>query len=202
MPEEQKPEFPTYYFAYGSNMDQVRFGGRIWRMIEDDEIQHGVLEGYQLVFNKPSKCTIENCPQKVAEVNVKVAKANIQKNDSAEVATEVEGLIFTINNVKELTRLRASEGYKPSRSKKQNDYDEIKMNIKTNEGDKECFVYVACKNKSDLPVERYYFNHILKGKSVLNLKGKPLLSECYCKILDDLYADLHAKTNMHECPEY
>lgn len=192
MHEEQKPEFPKYYFAYGSNMDQVRFGGRIWRMIEDDEIQHGVLEGYQLKFNKPSKCTA--CQQPVA-------KANIKQNDSAEVSTEVEGLIFTINNVKELTRLRASEGYKPSRSKKQNDYDEIKMEIKTNEGNKECFVYVACKNKSDLPVERYYFNHILKGKSVLNRKGKPLLSESYCKILDDLYADYDEK-NMHECPEY
>ncbi len=178
------PEFPKYYFAYGSNMDQVRFGGRIWRMIEDDEIQHGVLKGYQLAFNKLSKC--KACKQPVAKANVK-----------EDASTKVEGLIFTINNVKELTRLRASEGWP-------NDYDEIKMGIKTTEGNKKCFVYVACKKKETdcLPVERHYFNHILKGKSVLNGEGKPLLSESYCKMLDDLYADLHAKTNMHECPEY
>lgn len=200
------PEFPKYYFAYGSNMDQVRFGGRIWRNIADCDIQHGVLEGYELVFNKLSECTIENCPQKVAEVNVKVAKANIQKNDS----TEVEGLIFAINNKEELKELQKREGYKPSRSKEQNHYDEEKHLIKINEGNKECFVYiackdfvyVACKDKPYLPVERYYFNHILKGKSVLNGEGKPLLSESYCKMLDDLYADLHAEKNMHECPEY
>ena len=164
-------EYPKYYFAYGSNMDWERFGVRIGRCIplDDGEIQRGVLDRYEFALNKVSQCKICHKP---------VAKANVVENFSS----TVEGIIYEIKNDTELEKLRDCEGFDKH-------YGECCRVIKTDKGDRRCFIYVAQADrvKQGLPVEKHYLNYIRKGK--------PFLSKGYYAEIESLFERIET----HQC---
>lgn len=156
-------QYPKYYFAYGSNLDSARLGGRIGRHIATHEMQHGVLKEYALALNAEGAC--EKCNTHG------VAKANVV----ACAGKAVEGIVYRIDNSTEHEKLRACEGY--HRNPRQYDERDITVQIATREIS--CFVYIACQQRANLPAEPHYLNYIRKGKN--------LFSAQYCAQLEQMF---------------
>jgi gamma-glutamylcyclotransferase (GGCT)/AIG2-like uncharacterized protein YtfP len=125
------------YFAYGSNMDFTRLNERD---ISFKFIGLGILEGYELKFNK------------IASKKNGVGFANI----ISQKGSKVEGLLFSIDNIELLDQF---EGF-PNHYKKEN----LKINYLGNLID--AIVYVASTKwvSNNLRPEREYLNRLLAAK--------------------------------------
>lgn len=166
--------YPKYYFAYGSNLDAARLGGRIGRTIQAHEMQHGVLAGYEFALSKRGKC--ERCKHNG------VAKANVvAKRDSA-----VEGVIYQIKNADEHEKLRKCEGHHLTPK----EYEECDRMINTARGAVLCFFYIAdayVMAVENMSAEKHYLNYIRHGKE--------FFSERYSKQLETRFAAIE----LHQC---
>jgi hypothetical protein len=129
------------YFAYGSNMDFTRLNERD---ISFKFIGLGILEGYELKFNK------------IASKKSGVGYANIV----SQKGSKVEGLLFSIDNIELLDQF---EGF-PNHYKKEN----LKIQYLGNLID--AIVYVASIKwvSNNLKPEREYLNRLLMAKNFLS----------------------------------
>ena len=123
----------TWYFAYGSNMDEDRIRGRGVRVIK---WMRGRLKDYRLVFNKP--CRFGGC------ANIEPSKGSI-----------VEGVLYLIPE-EDLYKLDWFEGY-PTH------YDRRVFTIETDEGSIEAWAYIAVKTRDGLKPSREYMNFLIRG---------------------------------------
>jgi gamma-glutamylcyclotransferase len=129
------------YFAYGSNMDFNRLNERD---ISFKFIGLGILEGYELKFNK------------IASKKSGVGFANIV----SQKGSKVEGLLFSIDNIELLDQF---EGF-PKHYKK----EVLKIHYLGNLID--AIVYVASIKwvSNNLKPERAYLNRLLAAKDFLS----------------------------------
>ncbi|MFA7326308.1 MAG: gamma-glutamylcyclotransferase family protein [Candidatus Kapaibacterium sp.] len=131
------------YFAYGSNMNPDRLKERVGVYYG---MEHGVLQGYKLTFNKKS-----NIPGR--------GYATIEICDDSYVA----GIIYKLSQ-KAIKILDMYEGF-PAH------YTKSYLSIETADGLKECVVYIANEDMLgvDLKPTNEYFRHIMKGWEIIDI---------------------------------
>lgn len=141
------------YFAYGSNMDELRM---INRGMTIHNKWAGKLEGYRLVFNKKS--------QKYETQ----AFGNIEADHNS----QVEGIVYEVDS---LPILDKHEGYPKH-------YNRTEMDIKIGSGFKKCWVYIAQPEWVDnnLKPSKEYLSHYLKGKDYLSKEYYEFLKSVKC----------------------
>ena len=129
------------YFAYGSNMDFKRLNER---GISFELIGGGILENYELQFNK------------IAKNKTGIGYANVVKKEGG----RVEGILFSIDNIQILDRF---EGF-PEHYLKEN------LTICFLNKRIEAIVYVATPDKivPNLMPEKAYLNRLLAAKEYLS----------------------------------
>ena len=129
------------YFAYGSNMDFKRLEER---EISFEFIGLGILENYELQFNK------------IAKNKTGIGYANVVNKQRG----KVEGLLFSIENIQILDRY---EGF-PEHYMKEN------LSICFLNERIEATVYVAAPDKigQNLMPEKAYLNRLLAAKQYLS----------------------------------
>jgi gamma-glutamylcyclotransferase (GGCT)/AIG2-like uncharacterized protein YtfP len=132
------------YFAFGSNMDKERMKKR---KANFTEMQKGIIKDWKLVFNK------------INNKKVGAGYANIIPNSGS----IVEGIIYKVDN-DAIPILDGFEGVP-------NHYQKVTMSVENT--DKElidCIVYIANPSKVDnfLKPEKWYLQHLLKGKEFLS----------------------------------
>ena len=134
----------TYYFAYGSNMDETRINKR---NVKFSEKFRGVLKNWELVFNKK------------AFDKEGVAYANIM----SKLGSNVEGIVYKIskNSIFELDK---AESYPRH-------YEKKEMLLESDSGEIfNCITYIAnpIQVMEGLKPEKEYLDHILAGKEFLS----------------------------------
>lgn len=143
----------VFYFAYGSNMDSSRLISRIGNY---GAKYPAVLNGFELVFNKPD--------------GFGGAYANIKKNPNK----NVEGIVYEID-YKQLCKLDVFEGHPHHYTRK---FFTIEIN-----GQKFLSaVYVANKTKENLKPDAWYVRHLLAGQKFLSREYVQIL----LRVLDDV----------------
>ena len=133
-----------YYFAFGSNMDKERMKKR---KANFTEMQKGVINDWKLVFNK------------INDKKVRAGYANIIPN----LGSIVEGIIYKVDN-DAIQILDRREGVP-------NNYEQKIVSVEnTNKELIDCIVYIANPSKVDnfLKPEKWYLEHLLKGKDFLS----------------------------------
>lgn len=153
----------TYYFAYGSNMDEDRMSLRMStterRYSEISKgtaklIGIGKLFGWKLIFNKlPSNGSVGE------------GFANITKK----TGSIVEGIIYEIDKVG-LDRLDKSEGVPEN-------YVQKELIVKSNQKELSCITYIAVKTKENLKPSKEYLSHFLKARKYLSKEYFQKLTE-------------------------
>lgn len=154
-----------FYFAYGSNMDEDRFRGRIGNNYI--KIGRGLLEGHEIVFNKKPKN------------NIGYGFANVKKNRNR----IVEGILYQLTGdefdvINSLKLLDKEEGVSDAHYNRKS----YKINIDLTDeygkftsidgDDVYAYIYV-CENRekmdNSLTPSLEYLNHLLAGKNHLSL---------------------------------
>ena len=134
----------VYYFAYGKNLSEKVMKERIGREVKGEK---GVLEGFELVFNKR------------ASKPVGAGYANVINNPEK----EVQGAIYEVEEA-EISKLDSYEGYP-------NHYQRVELNVTKDDGKEErCIVYIANSSKigSELKPTKDYKSYLLKGKKFMD----------------------------------
>jgi len=134
----------TYYFAFGSNMNQNRMKKRKVKFTQKFK---GSIRDWQLVFNK-----INDRKEGAGFANI------IPKESSI-----VEGIIYEVNE-ESIQKLDVREGFP-------NHYQRLEMPVWDDMGRFfKCATYIANPNKikENLKPERWYLNHLLEGKEFLS----------------------------------
>lgn len=162
-----------FYFAYGSNMDEDRFRGRIGNNYI--KIGRGILEGYEIVFNKKPKN------------NNGHGFANIKKNR----IRIVEGILYQLTGdefdvINSLKILDKEEGVSDSHYNRKS--YKIKIDLNDENGKfasldrDEVYAYIyVCENPgkidNSLIPSSEYLDHLLAGKNHLTLSYYQYLKE-------------------------
>ena len=134
----------TYYFAFGSNMNQNRMKER---GVEFTKMFKGSMSDWQLVFNK-----INDRKEGAGFANIVPKESSI-----------VEGIIYEVNE-DSIQKLDVREGFP-------NHYQRLEMPVWDDMGGFfKCATYIANPNKikEDLKPEKWYLNHLLEGKEFLS----------------------------------
>ena len=155
----------TYYFGYGSNMNQARV---IKREMPFSEVLGGTLHGFKLAFNKRS---------------VKypgAASANVVEHSNS----MVEGVLYKLNGEDAILKMDPFEGY-PIR------YSRFKLPVETANGQVTAWVYTANADyiAEGLKPARWYLNHLLAGKEFLSDSYYQGLSATSCLPDSDVEPD-------------
>ena len=140
------------YFAYGSNMNPARMRAR---GLEFVSAEAATLPSFRLVFNKQSHC------------KPTVAYANIQPC----CKSHVEGVLYTLRNVNDLSLMDHFEGT-PVR------YSRERFIVQTQSGPRATWVYIANPafiNNNLLP-ESTYLAHLLAGSEFLSSQYLSMLA--------------------------
>lgn len=133
----------SWYFAYGSNMNEARVTARIG---DTQRVLAGVLRDYGLRFNKASKVP-------------GIAHANV-----VSVLGEcVEGALFELSHPQQIHDMDPFEGYP-------HEYGRELLPIHTSEGVMEAWVYIGAQNRlaEMLKPAREYLEHLLAGRDFLS----------------------------------
>jgi gamma-glutamylcyclotransferase (GGCT)/AIG2-like uncharacterized protein YtfP len=146
-------KYEEYYFAYGSNMNNLRLYDRIGRFVENT---NGILPNYKLVFNKKTSAN-------------DFSYANIQQDKNS----NVYGKIYKLTN-SELKLLDKDEGIEENKV----GYKRKKFKVYDSDNKKyiQAYTYIA-KDKSTLsntlqPSERYkeyFYNSDLPNNYIESL---------------------------------
>ncbi|WP_417331143.1 gamma-glutamylcyclotransferase family protein [Halomonas cupida] len=133
----------SWYFAYGSNMNEARVEARIGAV---RRVMPGVLEGFRLSFNKASRVA-------------GISHANVVSC----AASRVEGALFELAEVDQILAMDPFEGY-PS------EYQRHWLPIRVEHGVVEAWVYIAGPDRTAeaLKPAREYLNHLLAGEAFLS----------------------------------
>lgn len=155
----------TYYFGYGSNMNQQRV---MKREMPFTEILGGTLHGYELAFNKRSV----KYPG-AASANV-IGRAN----------SLVEGVLYKLDGLAAIEKMDPFEGY-PIR------YSRYELPVETATGQVTAWVYTANADyiTEGLKPARWYLNHLLAGKEFLSPAYYESLSITPCLPDSDIEPD-------------
>ena len=134
----------TYYFGYGSNMNEARV--RL-REMPFTEILAGTLRGYELAFNKRS---------------VKypgAASANVIEKPGA----QVQGVLYKLIGDQAIEKMDPFEGY-PIR------YNRFLSSVEVSAGSVSAWIYTANPDyiAEGLKPARWYLNHLLAGQRYLS----------------------------------
>ncbi len=132
------------YFAFGSNMDKEQMKKR---KANFTEMQKGVIKDWKLVFNK------------INHNKEGAGYANIIPN----TGSIVEGIIYKVDK-DTITILDSYEGVP-------NHYKQNTMSVENTQNKLiNCIVYIAnsSKIKNNLKPEKWYLEHLLKGKDFLS----------------------------------
>jgi len=142
----------VYYFAYGSNMDEMRMKGRVDCY---SIIGGGILTGYNLRFNK-------------IDDKSGAGYANIVL-DSESI---VEGVIYKVDEIA-ISKLDINEGTK------NHHYYRKQVKVETNGEILNCEVYIAYPERINdkLKPTKTYLDHLLAGKPYLSEKYYREISE-------------------------
>lgn len=140
------------YFAYGSNMNPARMRARGLDFVNAEA---AILPGFRLVFNKRSHC------------NPTVAYANVQPCSSS----HVEGVLYTLTNVDDLSLMDHFEGT-PVR------YSRERFIVQTQSGPRTTWIYIANPAfiNSNLLPESTYLDHLLAGRDFLSSQYLSMLA--------------------------
>ncbi len=133
----------VYYFAYGSNMDEMKMKKRVGHY---KIFGKGILDKYALLFNKPAR---DGNGEGFANV--------IPAKDS-----KVEGIIYEISE-EGIKKLDLAEGV-PSH------YNNRILPILHNKKIIECNVYIATNPQDGLKPKKAYLEQLLNGKKFLSTK--------------------------------
>lgn len=138
----------SYYFAYGSNMDESRMEKRCCQDAKFSKISRGIMRDWNLVFDKQSKD------------NPDVVYANIEPKKSS----LVEGIIYKINRecVVKLNKAEGTKYHEYFRWYMDIEYDDNKSLM--------CIVYIANPEKvrKGLYPPKWYLEHLLEGRKCLS----------------------------------
>lgn len=145
-----------YYFAYGSNMNQARMKAR---QMDVRDVMAGTLTGCALAFNKLAA----DAPDR-SYANVVYAPKS-----------EVEGVLYKLQNLTEITRMDPFEGAPRYYSR------EIYL-IETARGAIPAWVYVANKAmiNNQLKPAPWYLDHLLAGREFLSEAYYQALTQVPC----------------------
>ncbi|ALM53098.1 gamma-glutamylcyclotransferase family protein [Halomonas huangheensis] len=133
----------SWYFAYGSNMNEARVHARIGAV---RRAVPGVLEGYCLSFNKASQVA-------------GVAHANVVPC----VGQRVEGALFELNAEDQILAMDPFEGYPV-------EYNRHWLPINVDTDVVSAWVYIATAGRvaDALKPAREYLDHLLAGEAFLS----------------------------------
>ncbi len=139
-----------FYFAYGSNMNPARMTRRVG---EFTIIGLGILDGYELVFNKKAKG------------KKGIGYANVEHV----IGQKVEGVLYQFDAIEKLDQY---EGYPDH-------YDREMLTVLSDKGKMEAWVYKAKHHQvgQELLPSPDYLKHILKGKPFLSSDYYNVLSK-------------------------
>lgn len=155
----------TYYFGYGSNMNEARV---IKREMPYTDVLAGQLHGFELRFNKRS---------------VKypgAASANVQQSDGS----VVEGVLYKLCDEQSIEFMDPFEGY-PIR------YSRFLLPVETAAGPVDAWVYTANADfiQEGLRPARWYLNHLLAGEAYLSTEYFSKLAQTLCLADSDIEPD-------------
>lgn len=155
----------TYYFGYGSNMNEARV---VQRKLPFTEILPGRLADFRLVFNKRS---------------VKypgAASANVMP----QLNSVVEGVLYKLQDQQSIEMMDPYEGY-PIR------YSRSLQTVATPHGEVSAWVYTANSDyiAEGLKPARWYLNHLLAGQPHLSEAYYLGLSQTECLPDSDIEPD-------------
>ena len=133
-----------FYFAYGSNMNQLRMQGRDMRVVS---LVAGWIDGFGLRFNKRSR----------RDDNLACANIVFARNE------RIEGVLYELETLAEIAKLDPHEGA-PRR------YSREVFYVQTSGGPKPAWVYVANPAVLDSQIlpARWYVEHLLAGREFLS----------------------------------
>ncbi len=155
----------TYYFGYGSNMNEARV---IKREMPYTQILPGQLHGYELRFNKRSL----SYPG--------AASANVQPSAGA----VVEGVLYKLVDEQSIEYMDPFEGYPVL-------YSRFLMPVQTQAGAVDAWVYTAnpIHVREGLKPARWYLNHLLAGEAYLSPDYFSRLAQTLCLADSDIEPD-------------
>lgn len=133
----------SWYFAYGSNMNEARVHARIGAV---RSVVPGVLEDYRLSFNKASQVA-------------GIAHANVVPC----VGERVEGALFELNEEDQVLAMDPFEGYPI-------EYKRYWLPINAGTDVVSAWVYIATAGRvaAALKPAREYLDHLLAGETFLS----------------------------------
>lgn len=133
----------SWYFAYGSNMNQARVQVRIGAV---RRVMPGVLEGYCLKFNKASRVA-------------GIAHANVMPC----AGSSVEGALFELETADQILAMDPFEGYPL-------EYQRHRLPIRAEQDVIDAWVYIAGPGMTAeaLKPAREYLDHLLAGEAFLS----------------------------------
>jgi len=145
-----------YYFAYGSNMNPERMRQR---SMSFTHYEHGVLQGYQLLFNKRSV----------------IVEGHGAANVVMAYDAMVEGILYHLEDEQQIQQMDPFEGYPIG-------YSRECLPIQTKEDEVEAWVYQATPAYIDhgRRPARWYLNHLLSASHLLTEKYAQQLTQIHC----------------------
>ena len=146
----------SYYFGYGSNMNQLRVEQREMPFVE---VLAGTLHDYQLAFNKRS---------------VKYPGA-ASANVIAKAGASVQGVLYKLTGPQAILKMDPFEGY-PVR------YSRFELPVETAIGQVTAWVYTANADyiEEGLMPAQWYLQHLLAGKPYLSEDYYQALAKTIC----------------------
>ncbi len=145
-----------YYFAYGSNMNPDRMRARNMAF---SHYEWGVLEGYQLMFNKRSV----------------IVEGHAAANVVMAYDAEVEGVLYHLDDESGIQKMDPFEGYPKG-------YTREPLPVQTRSGEYDAWVYQATPEYivHDRKPARWYLEHLLSASHLLSETYARLLTQIEC----------------------